>query len=119
MNKVVISLILLLTSFFEIRAQHASEASGKAYEYLQGERAKADKVLGDLVNPSIDSLKKAEKILLDALIYYHTEEVKALAKTDKYLFARESDINFDLAVIKIKKSEQDGAIVLLKKKSFG
>ncbi len=119
MKKAVIILILLLTDLLKIHAQHASLASGKAYEYLQGERAKADKVLGDLAKPAIDSLKKAEKILQEALTYYHSEEVKALAKTDKYLFARESDINFDLAVIKIKKGEQDGAIALLKKNLSG
>ncbi|WP_255076119.1 S41 family peptidase [Lacihabitans sp. CCS-44] len=119
MKKTVITLLLLFTSFLEIKAQHTSEASGKAYEYLQGERAKADKVLGDWAKPPLDSLKKAEKILQDALTYYHSQDVKALAKTDKYLFGRESDINFDMAVIKIKKGEQNGAIALLKKNLSG
>ena len=119
MKKTVITLLLLFTCFLEIKAQHTSEASGIAYNYLQGERAKADKVLGDLANAPIDSLKKAEKILIDALVYYNSEEVKALAKTDKYLFAREGDINIDLAKIKIKIGKQDEAIPYLIKNLSG
>ena len=119
MKKTVITLLLLFNSFLEIKAQHTSEASANAYEYLQGERAKAGKVLGDLANSPIDSLKKAEKILLDALVYYNSDEIKALAKSDKYLFAREGDINIDLAKIKIQIGKQDEAIPYIIKNLSG
>ena len=115
MKKTLSTLLLFLTNLLCLYAQHTSVESGKAYEYLQGERQKHDLVLGEANIPSMDSLKKAEKILQDALVYYYTDKVQALAKTDKYLAGRETDINFDLSVIKIKMGKPDVAIALLKK----
>lgn len=115
MKKTLSTLVLLLTNLLISYAQHTSLESGKAYEYLQGERHKADFVLGNSLKPSMDSLKKAEKILQDALAYYHTDVIQELAKTDKYLLGRETDINFDLSIIKIKKGEFDSAVTLLRK----
>ena len=85
MKKTLSTLLLFLTNLLCLYAQHTSVESGKAYEYLQGERHKHDLVLGEAKIPSMDSLKKAEKILQDALVYYYTDKVQALAKTDKYL----------------------------------
>ena len=108
--------IALLSSvvYFTSLAQTQKLTSSSAYEYLQNERQKSDLVLGDSDKPPLDSLKKAEKILDEALKYYHREDVVELAKNDKYLFARESDILFDLAIIKLKQSENDRAVAILK-----
>ncbi len=115
MKKTLSITLLLFTNLLGLYAQNTSVESGKAYEYLQNERKRADLVLGDAKMPPIDSLKKAEKILQDALVYFYTDKVQALAKTDKYLAGRETDINFDLSVIKIKMGQPDVAIALLKK----
>ena len=74
----------------------------QAYDYLQNERHRADAIVGEAAHPPIDSLKKAERILQDALTYYHRGDVQELAKTNIYLFARKGDISFDLATIQAK-----------------
>jgi len=81
----------------------------KEYTFLQGERQRADKIVGDTPQPPLDSLKKAEQILLDALAFYHRPEVQELAKTNKYLFGRKGDISFDLALIQAKMNQLDKA----------
>ncbi len=101
-------LVLSLGVYRPARAQTALTAM-QAYEYLQGERRRADHVLGDAVKPPVDSLQKAEQILLEALTYYHQPNVQALAKDNIYLFARKGDISYDLAVIQAKLGKNDRA----------
>ncbi|GAB3752492.1 hypothetical protein GCM10028817_17080 [Spirosoma pomorum] len=81
----------------------------KEYTFLQNERQRADKIVGDAPQPPLDSLKKAEQILLDALTYYHRPEVQELAKNNSSLFARKGDISYDLAVIQAKMNQPDKA----------
>ena len=114
MKKSISIALLLSVIYFTSLAQAQKLTASSAYEYLQNERQKSDLVLGDSDKPPIDSLKKAEKILDEALKYYHRDDVVELAKNDKYLFDRESDILFDLAMIKLKQSENDRAVAILK-----
>ena len=114
MKKSISIALLLSVIYFTSLAQAQKLTASSAYEYLQNERQKSDLVLGDSDKPPIDSLKKAEKILDEALKYYHRDDVVELAKNDKYLFGRESDILFDLAMIKLKQSENDRAVAILK-----
>ncbi len=94
-------LFLFIAGHNSVHAQ-AALTSTEAYDYLQGERHRADKIVGESATPSPDSLAKAEKVLLDALVYYHRPDIVELAKTNKYLFARKGDISFDLALIQAK-----------------
>jgi C-terminal processing protease CtpA/Prc len=80
-----------------------------AYNFLQGERQRAENAVGDATNPPLDSLKKAEQILLDALTYYHRPDVQEQARNNVFLFARKADISFDLAIIQAKMNQPDKA----------
>lgn len=80
-----------------------------AYAYLQDQRARARVPQQDQDKPPADSLRKAEKILLDALVYYERADVQALAKTSKSLFARKGDISFDLGLIQAKMGQTETA----------
>lgn len=74
----------------------------QAYEFLQRERRRASATLGETENPPADSLRKAETILRGGLAYYARPEVLALAKTDKPLFYRKSNMLYDLAAVQSK-----------------
>ena len=93
---------LLLIAGIELANAQTKGPDQLAYDYLQNERQRADKIVGDGAIPSLDSLAKAEKVLLDALVYYHRPDIVELSKTNKYLFARKGDISFDLALIQAK-----------------
>lgn len=102
MRHVLFGFLLMFTvGHNPVQAQTAL-TSMEAYNYLQGERHRADKIVGESAKPSPDSLAKAEKVLLEALAYYHRPDIVELAKTNKYLFARKGDISFDLALIQAK-----------------
>lgn len=81
----------------------------QAYDYLQGERQRADRVAGDAAAPALDSLKKADQILVDALRYYDRADVQELAKNNVYLFARKSDILFDRSMVLLKMGKPNEA----------
>jgi carboxyl-terminal processing protease len=96
--------------------------SDKAYHYLQNQRQLAGTLQNVTGQSALDSLTKAEKILLDALTYYHRADVLELAKKDDALFYRKSDITFDLAVVEIKMGKKESAVRLLEyplKSKFG
>ncbi|WP_461125936.1 S41 family peptidase [Spirosoma aerophilum] len=99
MRHVLLGLLFLFIAGHNPVQAQAALTSMEAYNYLQGERQKADKIVGEGAKPSPDSLAKAEKVLLDALVYYHRPDIVELAKTNKYLFARKGDISFDLGLI--------------------
>lgn len=106
--KIVLTVLLLASSVLTSYAQDTKPGMNE-YEYLQGERRRADKVVGDAPNPPVDSLKKAEQILLDAMVYYHRSEVQELAKVNQYLLARKGDMSFDLAVVQAKLGQTEKA----------
>lgn len=85
----------------------------KAYDYLQAQRELARAPQRGTEQPPLDSLKKAEKILQDALVYYHQPEVMELAKKNDPLFYRKSDISFDLALVEVKMGKTESAVKLL------
>lgn len=101
-------LILAGSSYRPAHAQTTLTAN-QAYEYLQGERRRADRVLGSTDQPPTDSLRKAEQVLLDALTYYHRPETQTLAKDNVYLAARKGDISYDLAIVQAKLGQHDTA----------
>ena len=105
-NIIVLAGILLCTG--SSYGQSALTGS-KAYDYLQAQRELARAPQKGAEQPPMDSLKKAEKILQDALVYYHQPEVTELAKKDDALFFRKSDISFDLALVEIKMGKTDAA----------
>jgi C-terminal processing protease CtpA/Prc len=106
--KSVLTVLLLASSLLTSYAQDVKPGM-KEYEYLQNERRRADKTVGDGPNPAPDSLKKAEQILLDAITYYHRPEVQELAKVNQYLLARKGDMSFDLAVVQAKLGQTEKA----------
>ncbi|GAB3510280.1 hypothetical protein GCM10027341_48520 [Spirosoma knui] len=99
-----------LSCFFSFtgKAQTALTAN-QAYEHLQGERKRADAVIGSGTNPPTDSLRKAEQILQNALAYYAKPEVQELAKNDRPLFFRKYDILFDLSAVQCQLNALDQA----------
>jgi C-terminal processing protease CtpA/Prc len=103
-----VACVLLYLLSFSLKAQSSLSAS-QAYEYLQGERKRADAVIGTGTNPPTDSLHKAEQILKDALTYYAKPDVQALAKNDRPLFFRKYDILFDLSAIQCQLNQLDQA----------
>lgn len=98
--KILLNVFIFLF-FILIQTETYSQSSDEAYEYLQNQRQVAGRLYENIKNPPIDSLTKAEKILEDALTYYFNPKIVELAKTNKPLFARETDINFDLAFVKV------------------
>ena len=88
--------------------------SDQAYEYLQSERGRADKLHDGIARPPADSLKKAEQILRDALTYYYRPDIQKLAQENKYLLARKGDILFDLSAVQIKQGKLDEAVESLR-----
>ncbi|GAB4051104.1 S41 family peptidase [Spirosoma litoris] len=95
---------VLLTIIVSMSASYAQSTltSTQAYEYLQNERGRARMVQKGFDKPPIDSLKKAEQILLDALVYYHRPDVQELAKKDESLFYWKSNVSINLALIQVK-----------------
>ena len=81
----------------------------QAYEYLQNERHRANQIVGEATAPPMDSLKKADQVLVEALRYYDRPGVQALAKTNASLAARKGDILFDQSMIQIKMGQIDAA----------
>ncbi|QMW03104.1 S41 family peptidase [Spirosoma foliorum] len=108
MNYVVRVLLAIIVGISASYAQ-STLTSTQAYEYLQNERGRARMAQKGADKPPIDSLKKAEQILLDALAYYHRPDVQELAKKDESLFYRKSDISFDLARIQAKLGNNETA----------
>ncbi|QIP12937.1 hypothetical protein G8759_10035 [Spirosoma aureum] len=107
MNKLLIALFLFLD--LRIATAQSGLTATQAYDYLQGERARARVPQNGMDKPPVDSLKKAEQILLDALTYYHRPDVQDLAKGSSSLFYRKSDISFDLARIQAKLGNNEAA----------
>ncbi|MEZ0484583.1 S41 family peptidase [Fibrella aquatica] len=103
-------LTLTLLSFFGTTTLAQTLPGMAAYEYLQNERHRADKIVGETDKPPLDSLKKADKILADALTYYDRPDIQALAKANKYLFARKGDILFDRSVVQLKTGQTEAAV---------
>ena len=104
-------LLLLLLSGMTLSATAQDLTAEQAYEYLQNERQRAREVLyPEGSQPPLDSLQKAISILQEALEYYHRPDIQALAKNDRYLFAKEPDILYDLSSYQIK-ADQTGAAV--------
>ena len=102
-------LLLLLLSGMALSATAQDLTADQAYQYLQNERQQAGNVAGG-DQPPLDSLQKAIQILQEALVYYHRPDIQALAQNDQYLFAKESDILYDLSSYQIK-ADQTGAAV--------
>lgn len=94
-------LLVFVLLVFGGAAAHAQAplTADEAYSYLQKQRARADATVGEGQNPPADSLQKGVRLLQAALGYYHRPEVVELAKTNKSLYFRKSDILFDLAVL--------------------
>ena len=114
MNRLwVTSLIILSTIIQSTWAQTALTAS-QAYEYLQNQRAIVRTVIGKTDNPPLDSLRKGEQILQQALVYYARPDVQRLAKTSKSLYFRRSDLLFDLARLQSRLSQQADAVASLR-----
>ncbi|RZL02424.1 MAG: hypothetical protein EOO62_22350, partial [Hymenobacter sp.] len=91
-------LFSLLTSLSAVLAQaQVPLTADAAYDYLQNERARMLATVGRGDHPPLDSLQKGIGILQKALGYYQRPEVTALAETSRSLYARQSDILFDLA----------------------
>ena len=110
--KQFIFLPLLLLSIVTAQAQTPLTADA-AYDYLQGQRKRADAVVGESTRSSADSLQKGVRILQQALAYYHRPEVEALAQTSKPLYYRLSDMLFDLAVLQGKLNQPQAAAASL------
>lgn len=106
-------LMVLLLSAEAGRAQAVLTAGG-AYDYLQAQRARTRKVVGEADNPPADSLRKAIGVLQQALSYYRRPEVTALAKTSKSLYYRQSDILLDLAVLQSQLNQPAAAAATLR-----
>ena len=104
--------LLVLIGVTTARAQTPLTAE-TAYDYLQGQRKRADTVVGESTQPAADSLQKGVRILQAALAYYHRPQVEALAKTSKSLYYRQSDILFDLAVLQGKLNQSQAAATTL------
>ena len=106
----------LLTLTLLTRSLYAQTplTSSQAYEYLQNERSRADKLHDGMAHPPADSVQKAEQILRDALTYYHRPDIQKLAQENKYLLARKGDILFDLSAIQIKQGKLDEAVETLR-----
>jgi len=95
MKRFVFSLLLLLR-IATAQAQVPLTAEA-VYDYLQGERARMLATVGRGDHPPLDSLRKGIGILQKAYGYSQRPEVTALAQTSRPLYARQSDILFDLA----------------------
>ena len=104
---------LMLVLVISATYAQSTLTSNQAYEYLQGERARAQTVQGGADKPPIDSLKKAEHILQDALTYYYRPDVQELAKGNESLFYRKGDISLDLALIQAKLGNNETAVQTL------
>ncbi|MCA0231929.1 MAG: hypothetical protein LCH91_15775 [Bacteroidetes bacterium] len=107
--KYVIIFLVLFLGFRSAVAQESEEAE-QAIEYIKAQRLIAMRRAFD---PSIDSLKEAEKILRAALHYYTTSQVQELAKSNSRLFGSKNSILYDLATVKIKMKQLDSAVILL------
>jgi carboxyl-terminal processing protease len=106
--KYAYTLLLFFSQLHLISAQNQL-TSTQAYDYLQGQRHLADKIVGDRPNPAPDSLRRAETVLLNALDYYHRADIQELAKTNNYLLARKGDISYDLALIQAKMGKAEAS----------
>jgi|GEM_PF-208803 len=109
------SFLLALLVLIGVPVAHAQVplTAEAAYDYLQSQRTRADAVVGESAKPAADSLQKGVRILQQALAYYHRPEVEALAKTNKSLYYRQSDILFDLAVLQGKLDQPQAAATSL------
>ena len=107
-------LLLLLLSGMTLSATAQDLTADQAYQYLQNERQRASNVAGG-DQPPLDSLQRAIQILQEALVYYHRSDIQALAKNDRYLFAKELDILFDLSYYQIKANQKAAAVESLSK----
>ncbi|MBO0934653.1 S41 family peptidase [Fibrella aquatilis] len=111
MKRLFLAAALTLSSY-ALYAQTALTAN-EAYKYLQGERGRASRVVGDAAMVPPDSLNKAEQILNEALVYYNRPDVQALASTDIYLKARKYDILRDRTLVQLKAGRDEDALASL------
>lgn len=107
---IYISLALACATVASAQSPLTAEA---AYDYLQSQRTRADAVVGQSPKPAADSLQKGVRILQAALTYYHRPEVEVLAKGTKWLYSRQYDILFDLAVLQGKLNQPQAAAASL------
>lgn len=115
MNPTFFRLFLLLSVGGSVVAHaQAPLTATQAYEYLQSERARASQVVSNTDKPPVDSLRKAEQILRDALTYYAQPDVQELASGNIGLKARKFDILRDLALIQARAGKDSTAIVSLR-----
>jgi len=84
----------------------------QAHDYLKNEGSRADAVLGNGDKPPV-GLRKAEQILRDALTYRDRPDVQALAKMNKALYNRRSEVLYDLAVVQSRLNDQKSAVTSL------
>ncbi len=110
MKQLLFAGILLIGSNCPTAIAQTALTGTQAYEYLQDERHRADKVVGESATPPVDSLKKADQILAAALQYYDRADVQALAKTNVPLLARKGDILYDRAIIQLKLGQNEAAV---------
>ncbi len=110
MKRVLWGILLLVTVGHKTANGQSTLTSNQADGYLQDERHRANKIVGDAAKPSPDSLKKGKQIMLNALAYYHRPDVQELAKTNVQLLSRESNILLDLSAIQVKMGDQPGVI---------
>lgn len=114
MSRLLFTILLILPTIIQpTRAQTPLTAS-QAYEYLQNQRAIVRTVIGKTDNPPVDSLRKGEQILQQALAYYARPDIQRLAKTSKSLYFRKSDMLFDLARLQSRLSHQADAVASLR-----
>ncbi len=106
----LITALLLVAQIGSCQALTAQQA----YEYLQNERYRAGAAQGESEHPPADSLRKAESILQNALAYYAKPDISDLAKNDKALFFRKSDMLFDLAAVQSKLGQTRATVASLR-----
>jgi C-terminal processing protease CtpA/Prc/tetratricopeptide (TPR) repeat protein len=110
-------LLLLFSQLFFLPQPARAQGSGAAedaYQYLQKQRARARAVVGRAESPAPDSLQKAVRILQGALGYYEQPGVTALARSHEPLRFRQSDIQFDLAVVQSRLGQAAAAVASLR-----
>ena len=96
-----------------VSTAQTTPTANQAYQYLQNERARVRQIIGSSDQPPADSLRKGAQILQEALAYRQRPDIQALAKTNKSLYYRKTDILYDLSRIQSRLNDRPAAVASL------
>lgn len=110
MQRLFFGFVLLCTIGFQTVRGQVPATADDVTKHVFNEIRRATTILHKVGKPPVDSLQKAERILLGTLDYCASPAVQALTRTNKDLQRRPSGVLYALAVAQSKLGKQEEAI---------